>query len=79
MARVTMLGRLADVAGWRTRVVDAETIGALRSTLVANAPELARSLDADTVVMIVNDVVTRGDAAIGPDDEVGFMPPMSGG
>ena len=33
MARVTMLGRLADAAGWRTRVVDADTVGALRRAL----------------------------------------------
>lgn len=79
MARVTMLGRLADTAGWRTRVVDADTIGGLRLAIAADAPELERALHADTVVVIVNDVVTRGDAGIGPDDEVGFMPPMSGG
>lgn len=77
MARVTLLGRLADAAGWRTRTFDAATIEGLRATLMADAPGL--SLDADTVVVIVNDVVTRGNVAIGPDDEVGFMPPMSGG
>ena len=77
MARVTLLGRLADAAGWRTRVVEAETIGALRLALAADAPGL--SLDADKVVVIVNDMVKRGDTSIGPDDEVGFMPPMSGG
>lgn len=77
MARVTMLGRLADVAGWRERVVDADTLAGLRLALAADAPQLA--LDADTVVVIVNDQVTRGDVAIGPDDEVGFMPSMSGG
>ena len=79
MARVMMLGRLADAAGWRTRTVDADTIGGLRLAIAADAPELERALHADTTVVIVNDVVTRGDAAIGPDDEVGFMPPMSGG
>ncbi len=77
MARVTLLGRLADAAGWRTRTIDADTIGGLRAALMADAPGLA--LDADTVVVIVDDTVTRGDVAIGPDDEVGFMPPMSGG
>ena len=79
MARVTMLGRLADVAGWRTRVVDAGTIVGIRRALAADAPELARALDADVAAVIVNDVVTRGDAPVGTDDEVGFMPPMSGG
>lgn len=79
MARVTLLGRLADTAGWRERTVHADTIGLLRLAFAANTPELARVLDAVTVVVIVNNVVTRGDARIGPDDEVGFMPPMSGG
>lgn len=77
MARVTMLGRLADAAGWRTRVVDADTIGELRLALERDAPGL--SLNADAVAVIVNDAVARGDVGIGPDDEVGFMPPMSGG
>ena len=77
MARVTMLGRLADAAGWRTRVVEADTIGGLRLALETDAPGL--SLNADAVAVIVNDAVARSDMAIGPDDEVGFMPPMSGG
>jgi len=77
MARVTLLGRLADAAGWRERTIDAGTIAGLRAALTTDVPGLA--LDADTVVVIVNDVVTRGNVAIEPDDEVGFMPPMSGG
>ena len=79
MARVTMLGRLADAAGWRERTIDVNTIAGLRLAIGTDAPVLARMLHADTTVVIVNDVVTRGDAPIGPDDEVGFMPPMSGG
>lgn len=79
MARVTMLGRLADAAGWREKVVEADTIGALRRALVAETPGLDLALRTDSAVVIVNDVVTRGDVVIGSDDEVGFMPPMSGG
>ncbi len=79
MARVTMLGRLVDVAGWRTKIVDADTVSGIMTALATDAPALANALQADTLVVIVNDVVTRSDAAIGPADEIGIMPPMSGG
>ena len=75
MARVTMLGRLADAAGWRERVVEAETLAGLRAAIGAAHPGLAL----DGVFVAVNDALVRGDVALRPSDEVAFMPPMSGG
>lgn len=77
MARVLMFGRLADAAGWRERTIDARSIATLRAALAAEAPRLG--LDAATVTVVVNDVMVRGDAAIGDADEVAFLPPVSGG
>lgn len=79
MARVLMFGRLADVAGWRERTVAADRLSVLRSAIGERQPELARALKADTVSVIVNDVLTRGDAPVADADEVAFLPPMSGG
>lgn len=79
MARVLMLGRLADAAGWREKSVRADTLTSLVAMLVADDPHLATALDARSAQVIVNDVLTRGDVAIGTQDEVAFMPPMSGG
>lgn len=78
MARVTMCGHLANRAGWRDRTVDADTLSSLKTMLAAAQPALAGALDGN-IVVIVNDVVTRGDAAIGATDEIAFLPPMSGG
>ena len=79
MARVLMFGRLADVAGWRERIVAADRLSALRSAIGERQPELARALEPDTVSVIVNDVLTRGDAPVADADEVAFLPPMRGG
>ena len=79
MARVLMFGRLVDVAGWRERIVAGDRLSGLRSAIGERQPELARTLAADAVSVIVNDVLTRGDAAVTDADEVAFLPPMSGG
>lgn len=79
MARVTMFGRLADAAGWRTRIVAADTLSALTAELSREDAGLGAALEGGSVSTIVNDVLVRGDAAVGADDEVAFLPPMSGG
>lgn len=79
MARVLMFGRLADLAGWRERTVPADRLSALRSAIGERQPELARALQEGSVSVIVNDVLTRGDAPVADADEVAFLPPMSGG
>jgi molybdopterin synthase sulfur carrier subunit len=81
MAKVLMLGRLRDVAGWRERTLDAPpaTLSALRALLAAEDPALGEALAGKGVQAAVNKALVRSDAAIALGDEIAFLPPMSGG
>jgi molybdopterin synthase sulfur carrier subunit len=81
MAKVLMLGRLRDVAGWRERTLDAPpaTVSALRALLAREDPVLGEALAGRGVQAAVNKALVRADAAIAPGDEIAFLPPMSGG
>lgn len=81
MARVLMLGRLRDVAGWRERTLDEapDTVSALRELLAREDPALGQALAGKGVQAAVNKALVRADAAIAPGDEIAFLPPMSGG
>lgn len=79
MARVLLFGRLSDVAGWRERVVDGETIAAIRSLLATEDQGLAEALAGPGVQVALDQEIVRGDAALTPTSEVAFLPPMSGG
>jgi len=81
MAKVLMLGRLRDVAGWRERTLDAppRTLSALRALLAQEDPALGEALAGKGVQAAVNKALVRADAALSPGDEIAFLPPMSGG
>ena len=81
MAKVLMLGRLRDVAGWRERTFDhpPATLSALRDRLAEDDPALGEALAGRGVQVALNKTLVRQDAPIAPDDEVAFLPPMSGG
>jgi molybdopterin synthase sulfur carrier subunit len=81
MAKVLMLGRLRDVAGWRERTLDAPpaTLSALRALLSEEDPALGEALNGKGVQAAVNKALTREDSALAPGDEIAFLPPMSGG
>jgi molybdopterin synthase sulfur carrier subunit len=81
MAKVLMLGRLRDVAGWRERTLDAPptTLSALRALLSAEDPALGEALAGKGVQAAVNKALVRADTALAPGDEIAFLPPMSGG
>ena len=81
MARVLLFGRLADIAGWRERLVEPTpaTLSALRRLLAERDPALAEALAGKGVTAAVAKVAVRGDADLSPGVEVAFMPPMSGG
>jgi molybdopterin synthase sulfur carrier subunit len=81
VAKVLMLGRLRDIAGWRERTIDPApaTLSALRSLLAQEDPALGEALAGKGVQTALNKTLTREDAPIGPGDEIGFLPPMSGG
>lgn len=79
MARVLLFGPLRDLAGWRERQVDAETVSALRRRLADEDGPLGEALAGPGVQVAVDQAIVRADAALGPDSEVAFLPPMSGG
>lgn len=79
MARVLLFGPLRDLAGWRVRDIDAGSLSALKATLAAEDPALGEALSASGVQTAVDQALVRGDAALDPATEVGFLPPMSGG
>ena len=81
MAKVLMLGRLRDVAGWRERTLDAPpaTLSALRALLASEDPALGEALAGKGVQAAVNKALVRADTALAPGDEIAFLPPMSGG
>jgi molybdopterin synthase sulfur carrier subunit len=81
MAKVLMLGRLRDIAGWRERTLDAPpaTLSALRALLAKEDPALGEALAGKGVQAAINKTLIRADAALAPGDEIAFLPPMSGG
>jgi molybdopterin synthase sulfur carrier subunit len=80
-ARVLLFGPLRDLAGWRERAFDPApaTLEALKAALSADDPVLGAALAGPGVQAAVDKALARGDAALGPDAEVAFLPPMSGG
>ncbi len=78
MPRVLLFGALADAAGWRERVIEGDTVEALRLRLCEDE-RLAERLARPGLMTVVNRVVVRGDRAVEADDEVAFAPPVSGG
>ena len=78
MPRVLLFGALADAAGWREKNLEGDTLEALRAVL-SQDPRLADRLSQPGLMTVVNQVMVRGDCAVGPDAEVAFAPPVSGG
>lgn len=79
MARVLLFGRLADIAGWRERELEAASVTALRVLLSGEDEALADALAGPGVQVALDQAILRGDAALSARSEVAFLPPMSGG
>ncbi|MFA7263978.1 MAG: MoaD/ThiS family protein [Caulobacter sp.] len=79
MARVLLFGRLADVAGWRERTIEAGSLSALRAALARDDEALGEALAGPGIQAAVDKTIVRGDAALTTTSEVAFLPPMSGG
>ena len=79
--RVLLFGRLGDIAGWRERGFDPPpvSLSALKALIAAEDAALGLAIDAKGVRAAVDRVIVRGEAALGTDAEVAFLPPMSGG
>jgi len=79
MAQVLLFGRLADLAGWRDKALEAGSLAALRALLADQDPALAEALAGPGVQVAVDKALVRGEAALTATTEVAFLPPMSGG
>ncbi|HYG30217.1 MAG TPA: MoaD/ThiS family protein [Allosphingosinicella sp.] len=73
--RILFFGRLRDVAPVGPVPADVRDTGALRAWLGGRCPEL---LD-PSIRVVVNDEIIPGDRPLDNDDEVAFLPAMSGG
>lgn len=73
-----LFGRLSDIAGWRSRDLEASSIAALRDIL-SEDDLLAQALAAPGVQVALDQAIVRGDAVLSRGSEVAFLPPMSGG
>lgn len=78
MAKLVFLGRLEDRAGMAEMTVPA---GALSDILTTLDPALALDLLGDRVRMALNGELVPDNRAVVlcEDDELGFLPPVSGG
>jgi molybdopterin synthase sulfur carrier subunit len=79
MARVLLFGPLRDLAGWREREIEADALSTLKARIAAADAALGEALAGPGVQAAVDKALARGDVALGPDAEVAFLPPMSGG
>ncbi len=78
MARVLLFGKLADIAGWRERNLEADTLSAI-TALLSQDEALSAALSGPGVQIALDQVLTRGDAPVTAASEVAYLPPMSGG
>ena len=77
-AEVLLFGKLADIAGWRERHVEADSLSAITAVL-SQDEALAAALSGQGVQIALDQVLTRGDAPVSAASEVAYLPPMSGG
>ena len=83
MARLLFFGKLSDVAGARERDwplgADVATVRDLIAAISTEDAALGDALSHGSVRCIVNEVVSPPDIAIADEDEIAFIPPVSGG
>ena len=79
MAHVLMFGALQDLAGWRARDIESASLTSLKARLAQEDAALGERLSGPGVFAVVNQTLIRGDLILAPDDEVAFVPPVSGG
>lgn len=84
MATVKLFGAFGDMAGWSTTVIEAVTLGAIKTAVASGDPRLSERLDHPSTLVILNAAIIphhlrSDDAPISPSDELAFGPPVSGG
>jgi molybdopterin synthase sulfur carrier subunit len=78
VAKLVFLGRLEDIAGHAEREVAG---GTLADILASLPPGLAAAVTGDRVRLAVNGTLIgdRSAVVLGENDELAFLPPVSGG
>lgn len=82
MARLLFFGKLGDLAQARMRefpLGGADTLSALKAAITEADTMLGEALADPSVRCAINEELSHGDAPIADDDEIAFMPPVSGG
>ena len=83
MAKILFFGKLGDVAGGPERNVSlpegADSVSALISALAAEDAVLGEALKAISVRVMVNGEIAHEDMRLIDEDEIAFLPPVSGG
>ncbi len=83
MARILFFGKLGDLAGGRAREMalpaDACNVAGLIAAIRESDVVLADALEEISVRAVVNEEMARADTAITDQDEIAFLPPVSGG
>lgn len=79
--KVFFYGKLASAIGPRLDVpIDMPcSVGSLRRHLVATYPDVAEALQDKRVKAIVGETIVGDDHALGTQDDVEFLAPVSGG
>ena len=79
--KVTFYGKLANIFGHQMELAIETpcTVAGLRSHILADHPEAANSLGDRRARAYVRGAVVGDDHSLGPDDEVEFLAPVSGG
>ena len=82
MVTVKFFAMLKGLAGVESREYDFEdalTVGRLKEMIVADIPALAEVLKGRSVLLSINQEFAPDDTVIKDGDEVGLLPPFSGG
>ncbi len=78
MSHLLLLGPAGDAAGVRRDEIEADTVGAIIAAATARyGPAFAQVVAVSA--LWVNGARADSDQAVGPDDEVAVLPPISGG
>ncbi|WP_411818382.1 MoaD/ThiS family protein [Hyphococcus sp. DH-69] len=83
MARVLFFGKLRELAGSAQREIPLGTSIKFVSDLISYFEDadnhLGAALKEQSVRVVINEEMSEKTASISDDDEIGFLPPVSGG
>ncbi len=77
--RVRLFAALSDQAGWEEKLVPLPPSGTLTPERLWQQLELGEPSIPAGVRVAINFVFSAADTPLGADDEVAFLPPISGG